>query len=45
MALQVRVDRELILKAISYALVELIWLTVLAVLWISIRKEARYGQL
>jgi uncharacterized membrane protein len=38
------VDSELAFKTISYGLVGLIWLTALALLWISMRKEARYGQ-
>ena len=37
-------DSELAFKTISYGLVGLIWLTALALLWISMRKEARYGQ-
>ena len=37
-------DSELAVKTISHGLVGLIWLTALALLWISLRKEARYGQ-
>jgi len=39
------VDLALTFKAINYGVVLLIWLTGLAVLCISMRKEARYGQL
>jgi len=37
------VDSELTFKAISYGLVVLIWITALALLWISIKKEWRLG--
>src|SRR4029077_8329522 len=44
LALYQPVDAELAFKTISYGLVGLIWLIALALLWISMRKEARYGQ-
>jgi hypothetical protein len=37
-------DSALTFKAISGGLVVLIWLTALALLWISMRKEVRYGE-
>ena len=37
-------DSELTFKAISYGLVGLLWVTTLALLWISIQKERHYTQ-
>jgi hypothetical protein len=37
-------DSELTFKAISCGLVVLIWLTTVALLWISMTKEGRLGQ-
>ena len=37
-------DSELAFTGIGYGLVGLLWTTALALLWISMRKERRYGQ-
>ncbi len=44
LALAVPVDPELTFKALSYGLVGLFWLTTVALLWISLRKERHYGK-
>jgi high-affinity Fe2+/Pb2+ permease len=38
------VDAELTFTGIGYGIIGLLWITALALLWISMRKERRYGQ-